>query len=103
MNTDTSAWICETNAVWQAFCDMPKDGNKLNMSDILKFGQACVIAERERCAALVKRNADACSPGSMLQVYLASNAVAIRQDPDAIQSAPQPAPMPASALTTPQG
>ena len=38
-----------------------------------------VIAdEREACAKLVQDNAMACEPGSMLQVYLASNATAIR-------------------------
>ena len=40
---------------------------------------ALVVARtREECAALVQANADACEPGSMLQVYLASSAAAIR-------------------------
>lgn len=37
-----------------------------------------VARTREECAALVQANADACEPGSRLQVYLASNAAAIR-------------------------
>jgi membrane protein YqaA with SNARE-associated domain len=37
-----------------------------------------VEAEREACAKLVHVNALACAPGSMLQVYLGSNAAAIR-------------------------
>jgi hypothetical protein len=34
--------------------------------------------EREACAKLVQDNSMACDPGSVLQVYLASNAAAIR-------------------------
>jgi hypothetical protein len=64
--------------------------------------QRAVAAERERCAALVQANADACTPGSMLQVCLASNAAAIRQDPDASPPSPPPEQTPASASTTPQ-
>lgn len=36
-------------------------------------------AEREACAQLVHQNALACDPGGLLQVYLASNAAAIRE------------------------
>ena len=42
------------------------------------YAAAAVAVERERCAALVQANALACEPGSMLSVYLASNAAAIR-------------------------
>jgi hypothetical protein len=35
--------------------------------------------EREACAQIVYQNALACDPGSLLQIYLASNAAAIRE------------------------
>jgi hypothetical protein len=43
-----------------------------------RFFHMAQAAEREACAKLVQDNAMACEPGSMLQVYLASNATAIR-------------------------
>lgn len=44
-----------------------------------RFARAAAKAERAACAELVYQNALACDPGSLLQVYLASNAAAIRQ------------------------
>jgi hypothetical protein len=43
-----------------------------------RFAALVAAAEREACAELVQANANACDPGSVIQVYLASNAAAIR-------------------------
>ena len=45
---------------------------------IERFAALVAAAENEACAKLVQDNSMACDPGSMLQVYLASNAAAIR-------------------------
>jgi len=44
-------------------------------SDAIK---AAVLIEREACARIVEANADACSTDSLAQMYLYSNATAIR-------------------------
>jgi hypothetical protein len=40
--------------------------------------KAAVLIEREACARIVEANADACSTDSLAQMYLYSNATAIR-------------------------
>jgi len=40
--------------------------------------EAGCLAEREACAKIVESNADACMPDSLAQMYLYSNATAIR-------------------------
>lgn len=46
--------------------------------ELERFASLVAARTREECAALVQENADACDPGSLLQIYLASNAAAIR-------------------------
>jgi hypothetical protein len=45
---------------------------------IKEYALELVLSEREECAKIVQDNALACDDGSLLQVYLASNAAAIR-------------------------
>ena len=48
------------------------------MDALLSFAKLVAEAEREACAKIVEANADACSTDSLAQMYLYSNATAIR-------------------------
>jgi hypothetical protein len=48
------------------------------MDALLSFAKLVAEAEREACAKIVEANADACSTDSLAQMYLYSNAAAIR-------------------------
>jgi hypothetical protein len=43
-----------------------------------RFAHLVIQQEREACAKIVESNADACMPDSLAQMYLYSNATAIR-------------------------
>lgn len=53
-------------------------GLKFNEEGLLRFAKLVASAEREKCAKIVELNADACMPDSLAQMYLYSNATAIR-------------------------
>ena len=46
--------------------------------DLERFAKLVAQHEREACARIVEANADACSTDSLAQMYLYSNATAIR-------------------------
>ena len=48
------------------------------MDALLSFAKLVAEREREACAKIVEANADACSTDSLAQMYLYSNATAIR-------------------------
>ena len=49
-----------------------------NMTPLYEFAKLVAQHEREACAKIVEANADACSTDSLAQMYLYSNANAIR-------------------------
>jgi len=57
----------------------PTYGNAdVHITDLERFAKLVAEAEREACAKIVEANADACSTDSLAQMYLYSNATAIR-------------------------
>lgn len=54
------------------------NGLKFNEDGLLRFAKLVAEHEREACAKIVEANADACSTDSLAQMYLYSNATAIR-------------------------
>jgi hypothetical protein len=53
-------------------------GLKFDEEGLLRFAKLVASAERSACAKIVESNADACMPDSLAQMYLYSNATAIR-------------------------
>jgi hypothetical protein len=53
-------------------------GLKFDEEGLIRFAKLVASAEREACAKIVELNADACMPDSLAQMYLYSNATAIR-------------------------
>ena len=70
--------LIEDHLTWSDIHTCNPDCTKPACVSMRKAEAHAAAVEREACAALVQANADACEPGSMLQVYLASNAAAIR-------------------------
>jgi len=50
----------------------------ITLMGIVNFAKLIANYEREACAKIVEANADACSTDSLAQMYLYSNATAIR-------------------------
>ena len=70
---DTKA---ELDTLWQqAIADSIKDGEKFTR---YHFAALVAAAEREACAQILDRNAEACKVNLMLADVLAGNALAIR-------------------------
>ena len=53
-------------------------GLKFDEEGLLRFAKLVAQHEREACAKIVESNANACMPDSLAQMYLYSNATAIR-------------------------